>query len=411
MADDDVEKVVKLKRPANMGREVPFIVGKNVGKSHSVTANLQKMYSMLKSHNPALCTLCSNYKQRFGTAVRSSESPHHPMTFESILDAHARSREDNTETSAKPQFQTRSRSRSLGRSRSRVRYSVAEVGDAKNDKNMLSVPDVEDSQPKSGDLPDDGIPDDILQMPNSGIERVIKGLEDEFRHLKMHYQLLVKEYEQLDPIKNINGNEEAVENGKLPVHKETLQAVADDLRMVIHNMTVKSDQITTLREIQLLNASSSNDTLQPSASRPQSRPISSRSYSSKGPTYLRSNCSVPNGTMDYQSTVSSTSSNPPSSIAGKSSVAAQAGSVMDHEDSDLRPISRTGRTKSATVNSRKKSRSQSKRRFEDERGIKMTDMDDYDEDAPVTYAAQSRFMNSLSLLKGSQKVQRVLAEQ
>jgi hypothetical protein len=31
----------------------------NTGKSYSVTANLQTVHSLLKSHNPTLCTICS----------------------------------------------------------------------------------------------------------------------------------------------------------------------------------------------------------------------------------------------------------------------------------------------------------------------------------------------------------------
>ena len=53
-------------------REMPFIVGKvnltkkNAGKSFSVTANLQRVFSMLKSHHPNLCTVC-NKKGTFAT--------------------------------------------------------------------------------------------------------------------------------------------------------------------------------------------------------------------------------------------------------------------------------------------------------------------------------------------------------
>eukprot|EP00842_Homolaphlyctis_polyrhiza_P005345 jgi/Hompol1/5811/HPOL_000728-RA len=41
-----------------LGREMPFIVGKNTGKSFSVTANLQRVFSLLKAHNPGLCSVC-----------------------------------------------------------------------------------------------------------------------------------------------------------------------------------------------------------------------------------------------------------------------------------------------------------------------------------------------------------------
>ncbi|KAJ3177963.1 hypothetical protein HDU85_005680 [Gaertneriomyces sp. JEL0708] len=68
--------------PATLVREMPFVVGKvgdalkvipdaietehytldlqqSVSKSHSVTANLQAVFSLLKKHNPALCSVCS----------------------------------------------------------------------------------------------------------------------------------------------------------------------------------------------------------------------------------------------------------------------------------------------------------------------------------------------------------------
>ncbi|KAJ3218057.1 hypothetical protein HDU67_006757 [Dinochytrium kinnereticum] len=54
------------------GREMPFIVGtfsietaQNAGKSYSVTANLQKVFSLLKSHNPSLCGVCNKRGQNF----------------------------------------------------------------------------------------------------------------------------------------------------------------------------------------------------------------------------------------------------------------------------------------------------------------------------------------------------------
>ncbi|KAJ3108249.1 Centrosomal protein cep57L1 [Phlyctochytrium planicorne] len=47
------------RREVPIGREMPFIIGTNAGKSYSVTANLQKVFSLLKSHNPALCSVCN----------------------------------------------------------------------------------------------------------------------------------------------------------------------------------------------------------------------------------------------------------------------------------------------------------------------------------------------------------------
>ncbi|KAI8911124.1 hypothetical protein EDD86DRAFT_204452, partial [Gorgonomyces haynaldii] len=49
-----------LKEPT---RDMPFVVGSNTGKSFSVTANLQTVFSMLKNHNADLCQACSSKKK------------------------------------------------------------------------------------------------------------------------------------------------------------------------------------------------------------------------------------------------------------------------------------------------------------------------------------------------------------
>ncbi|KAI9218764.1 hypothetical protein BC828DRAFT_387743 [Blastocladiella britannica] len=38
--------------------QVPFVVGRNAGKSHSLPVNLQRMLSLVKSHAPQLCAHC-----------------------------------------------------------------------------------------------------------------------------------------------------------------------------------------------------------------------------------------------------------------------------------------------------------------------------------------------------------------
>ncbi|KAI8855176.1 hypothetical protein BC829DRAFT_1967 [Chytridium lagenaria] len=52
-------------RQDGRGREMPFIVGTNAGKSYSVTANLQQVFSLLKSHNPLLCTVCNKRENMY----------------------------------------------------------------------------------------------------------------------------------------------------------------------------------------------------------------------------------------------------------------------------------------------------------------------------------------------------------
>ncbi|ORX93988.1 hypothetical protein K493DRAFT_352865 [Basidiobolus meristosporus CBS 931.73] len=52
------------KLPAsNVHRNLPFIVGTNTGKSHSITVNLQKMFSALQKHSPTLCSVCQDRRE------------------------------------------------------------------------------------------------------------------------------------------------------------------------------------------------------------------------------------------------------------------------------------------------------------------------------------------------------------
>ncbi|TPX37663.1 hypothetical protein SmJEL517_g00576 [Synchytrium microbalum] len=65
------EAVVGAAASKKSSRDLPFISGTSVTKSYSVTANLQKVYSMLKNHNPQLCSVCRQKR-------RHAESPPKP---------------------------------------------------------------------------------------------------------------------------------------------------------------------------------------------------------------------------------------------------------------------------------------------------------------------------------------------
>ncbi|KAL7754419.1 hypothetical protein RI367_000400 [Sorochytrium milnesiophthora] len=132
---------------------------KSTGKSHSVPVNLQRMFSMLKAHNPSICR---NGKARNSEAGGGGGR----------------------------------KSEQTGSSQRGHRLSQSE----------------HDSE---------------------SIEQVIAGLEDEFRHLRMNYQMLLKEYESLNP----------AATAATFAQRQQLQDVSSQLR--------DSDQITALRQYQL----------------------------------------------------------------------------------------------------------------------------------------------------------------
>ncbi|KAI8612783.1 hypothetical protein BC830DRAFT_535638 [Chytriomyces sp. MP71] len=52
-------------------RDMPFV---STNKSHSVTANLQSVYALLKAHNPALCSVCTHRKKQVALGLSRSRS-------------------------------------------------------------------------------------------------------------------------------------------------------------------------------------------------------------------------------------------------------------------------------------------------------------------------------------------------
>ncbi|BFZ63109.1 hypothetical protein YB2330_004229 [Saitoella coloradoensis] len=69
--------------------------------------------------------------------------------------------------------------------------------------------------------------------PHTALTSVLSQLEDEFRHLKLHYQELLQEYEAMDPA----------------VGKRKRKAVASRLRDIIEELEAKADQIYALYDV------------------------------------------------------------------------------------------------------------------------------------------------------------------
>ncbi|KXS19498.1 hypothetical protein M427DRAFT_451855 [Gonapodya prolifera JEL478] len=66
---------VELDLEGAAARKLPFIMGTNTGKSYSVTANLQQIFAMLKSHNPVLCTICAARPRTSVPAKKRDDGP------------------------------------------------------------------------------------------------------------------------------------------------------------------------------------------------------------------------------------------------------------------------------------------------------------------------------------------------
>ncbi|KAH9500618.1 hypothetical protein Btru_077092 [Bulinus truncatus] len=54
--------------------EIPFVAGKSTGPSHSLGANVQKVLSMMKTHNAALCSMYADVDNKNGDSSPSSGS-------------------------------------------------------------------------------------------------------------------------------------------------------------------------------------------------------------------------------------------------------------------------------------------------------------------------------------------------
>ncbi|KAL4233779.1 Centrosomal protein cep57L1 [Mactra antiquata] len=66
--------------------DIPFVAGKNTGPSHSVSANVQKVFSLMKNHNMALCSRFSHNVGIGQDSRRSSSSSSSPTTESDLAD-------------------------------------------------------------------------------------------------------------------------------------------------------------------------------------------------------------------------------------------------------------------------------------------------------------------------------------
>ncbi|KAJ3220892.1 Centrosomal protein cep57L1 [Clydaea vesicula] len=198
-------------------RDMPFVVGKNVGKSYSVTANIQNVFSLLKAHNPALCSVCSkrkskgipgeckrSYNQKRSNSPTKTKIKNENILHHQVLEKIALNHDDESIISAtSPQWNNGFDERSL-----------------------------------------DGV----------GVESLIKVLnilEGEFSKFKSKYHELVEKYEEAADFGVASPNRSSPNGEKN--YLKTLQPIGNELREVINNLEVKGDQISILRQV--LNSS------------------------------------------------------------------------------------------------------------------------------------------------------------
>ncbi|KAJ3147709.1 hypothetical protein HDU86_007884 [Geranomyces michiganensis] len=219
--------------PVAVTRELPFTVGRSTQKSHSVTANLQQVFSLLKSHDPRRCSVC--------------------VPREEVLDNNSlqpRTRRSTGRRDVPHADQRRRRpSRKAGESHdiddddaddcasfhgapldAAAAYAAAHFG---LNRRAAGDRDVGHKVPSR----------DPNARPDRGVETlaaVLKLLEGEYDDLKRKYNKLVEQYGAASGIAR-----------KPPVRAVSadIRALGDDLRMVIRSMDAKGDQIAILRDI------------------------------------------------------------------------------------------------------------------------------------------------------------------
>ncbi|KAJ3170960.1 hypothetical protein HDU87_008435 [Geranomyces variabilis] len=213
-------------------RELPFTVGRSTQKSHSVTANLQQVFSLLKSHNPRRCSVCVPREL-------AAENTLQPRA------RHTAARRDPPEAG-----QRRRQTRKAGRKNSdsddddddhasfhgaplhdAAAYAAAHFGLNKRAAGDRDGVGRKVSARDSGTRPDRGV---------ETLAAVLRLLEGEYDELKRNYNTLVAQYSAASGI----ARKPSVRNTGADI-----RALGDDLRMVIRSMDAKGDQIAILRDI------------------------------------------------------------------------------------------------------------------------------------------------------------------
>ncbi|KAJ3168805.1 hypothetical protein HDU88_001132 [Geranomyces variabilis] len=213
-------------------RELPFTVGRSTQKSHSVTANLQQVFSLLKSHNPRRCSVC--VPREYPAENTLQPRPRHTAARRDLPDAGQRRRQarksgrNNNDTDDDDDDHASFHGTPL---HDAAAYAAAHFG-----LNKRAAGDRDSVGRKSSTR-------DSVTRQDRGVETlaaVLKLLEGEYDELKRNYNTLVAQYGAASGI------------ARKPSARNTgadIRALGDDLRMVIRSMDAKGDQIAILRDI------------------------------------------------------------------------------------------------------------------------------------------------------------------
>ncbi|KAI8810122.1 hypothetical protein BJ742DRAFT_802234 [Cladochytrium replicatum] len=261
-------------------RDMPFLLGTNTGKSYSLTANLQQVFSMLYSHNPALCSVCRHrgYQQQ-----KAHGSKEHIVSRRPSADIRrGRSKSPLPGKSARDSLRRRSQSQGPPRTSNQSRQSVRsvasdEVNPSSSSARKLSSPSTIKIQHTLGTLSQHfhEIQDADALSPTASMDSLMRALtilEEEFADLKRKYYELVGLYESIA--------QKTEEGGPInsAVNKKRKKLVGDQLHDVITSLDVKGDQIKILREI--IHSSNAQERL----SRPSSYSIRNLAQEFNSPT-------------------------------------------------------------------------------------------------------------------------------
>ncbi|KAJ1554413.1 hypothetical protein HK096_003653 [Nowakowskiella sp. JEL0078] len=216
-----------------------FLVGKSTGKSYSVTANLQQLFSLLRAHNPNLCSVCKSQKKQ------SAKKNVSQMTRRSNSRTRSRSYQNNSASlfnmipphaSIGTLFATKKFHSENDESDS-VQNEQEEEG---NDIHAIfgdKITSAAEARQKGnmkmeGDKSSSGIENETIEQ----LVIALRLLEDELSNMKGKYNELIQEY-MPDPLSSDQDNR--------PVDSK----IGEKLKEIIKSMDIKTDQISILREI------------------------------------------------------------------------------------------------------------------------------------------------------------------
>ncbi|KAJ3038994.1 Centrosomal protein cep57L1, partial [Rhizophlyctis rosea] len=199
-------------RGLSVGREVPFIVGKSTGKSHSVTANLQRVFSLLKAHNPALCSTCAQRNLRGRSPDKRERAPPPNADSKAGVAPSGTSNRESTQGGKDGKPQT----------------------DGNADKQSIEI---EDSHVSFHQQLEDAAQE---EGGSTDVRNVLRSLEEDYKGIKKTYLGLVQDYERMASDREASLSHD---------NKAALRNCGDQLRDVIRQLESKREQIFILQDI------------------------------------------------------------------------------------------------------------------------------------------------------------------